>query len=395
MKVNKFYLGVIAATAIVVLMIPFIFKVVVFDNQNFTYDAKSIWGSFLGGYLGGVVTLISVIVTIVNLNNENTKTNEFNRHENSDIRRLSLLPFLIYNFIKTEIPACYREVPVGVDCEEIDINNPRVAYTMNIKNCGLGIAYDISYRLYIENKNSYDTEKIIDIVPNSGETYDRDFVFVLPKFESTQDDFNICLVVFYKDILKNQYAQEIPGHVSINKIESDKAEFMINVNFFESRPSKHILDEISYSFSETKNREDKLKEYIEFYSSRYTDSPDENLYNDMITMAEPLLKSFYECILVQVKEMFLIPHLEMGKGDLVGFKKIGNEEWEAVCYEKRAFTIDKSITYFLTIKFSLKNRKTRLSRIEICQNNLTDNNRKIMKFNLKVKRLNWKINRLL
>lgn len=85
----------------------------------------------------------------------------------------------------------------------------------------------------------------------------------------------------------------------------------------------------------------------------------------------------------------------MGKGDLVGFKKIGNEEWEMVCYAKRGFTIDKSITYFLTMKFNLKNRKTRLSRIEICQNDLTDNNMEIMKFNSKVKRLNWKINRLL
>lgn len=294
-NLNCWITGIIS----VFLIIPFIVKH--FCNMN-------LWITFLGGYLGGVVTLIGVIITIGNLNNENKKTNEFNKNENSDNQRLSLLPFLIYDFVKTEMPISYREVPLGVDYEEIDINSPRIAYIMNIKNCGLGLAYDITYQLHVEDETSYDTETIIDVVPVSDKTYDKEFVFVLPKFENITDGFNMCLVVFYKDILMNQYVQEIPGYVSINKTDSDEDD-ITNINFFEPRPLKHISDEISYSFKKTKNSEEKLLEYIEGYSSRYTDSPDENSANEIMAMSESILKLFYEYLLAQAKATFALPHL--------------------------------------------------------------------------------------
>lgn len=376
---------------ITLLMIVFIIIIPVIIKQLCDIN---LWVSFLGGYFGGVITLVGVAITIVNLNNENAKTNELNKQQNFDNRRLSILPFLLYDFVNKEMPECYRDIPVGVDYEDIDSNNPRIACTMSIKNCGAGQAYDVFYRMYVGDKSSYDTEKITDVLLVSSKTYDRDFVFTLPKIENLNlghNYFDIWLVLFYKDLMRNQYVQEIPGNVSIFKADTDK--LTTNINFFEPLPSKTDFDEMNYTFQKTKSSEEKLNVYKERYNLKYKSSPDDKSSDELLIIIEPLLQLFYEFLVLQAKEMLGIPHLEMGKGGLVGFNKLGDEKLEMVSYEKRGFTIDKSITYFLTIKLDLQDNKMSLTNIDICENTLVEDNSTIRKFNFAVKKSKRKINR--
>lgn len=179
--------------------------------------------------------------------------------------------------------------------------------------------------------------------------------------------------------------------MSIFKADTDK--LTTNINFFEPLPSKTDFDEMNYTFQKTKSSEEKLNVYKERYNLKYKSSPDDKSSDELLIIIEPLLQLFYEFLVLQAKEMLGIPHLEMGKGGLVGFNKLGDEKLEMVSYEKRGFTIDKSITYFLTIKLDLQDNKMSLTNIDICENTLVEDNSTIRKFNFAVKKSKRKINR--
>lgn len=71
------------AFIVVIILIPIFLDWLIFGNNIYSNLDNSTWASFLGGYLGGIATLIGVYITI----NENNKKLEIQR-------KLDVKPYL-------------------------------------------------------------------------------------------------------------------------------------------------------------------------------------------------------------------------------------------------------------------------------------------------------------
>ncbi len=70
------------------ILIPIIINYVIFNNNTYSAVDNNGWASFLGSYIGGSITLVGVVITILNQNKENEKALEYNKNEALNSKRL-------------------------------------------------------------------------------------------------------------------------------------------------------------------------------------------------------------------------------------------------------------------------------------------------------------------
>ncbi|AQR98127.1 hypothetical protein [Clostridium saccharoperbutylacetonicum] len=230
---NKRSIWKLLFIAIGIILIPFIL-----DNLYSTrvYDShltSSEWSSFNGGYigaiLGGIFTLTGIGITINFTREQAKKDREFQREQANEDRRLTIAPYLKYS-MKDNTSVKIEECQIEIDYWE---QNDNICMTrlMELKNIGVGAllelrVYDVTFKGIKVNCYSgveYDTlEKesqwyiLIDFRFRLDETKSKSEALV----ECSKRDGTLLFKIGYKDLLGNQYEQEIEMSVTIELISN-------------------------------------------------------------------------------------------------------------------------------------------------------------------------------
>lgn len=376
---------------IMIFTLPTLMNTFIFSNNIFSKVSNDGWASFLGGYIGAIITLAGVVITIWNLNKENLKTNDQNKQQLLEERRLSILPYLTYEFQYSELPEGYSVIPIGVDLSDDNFDYITKAQIMKINNYGLGAACDISFKIYVNGEDSDYYEDIVTLLPNSNKSYDKMLVFALPNNKYTLKkhmNYNLWIVIFYKDLLSNQYVQEISGSINIEPIQDTLGEFVYSFDLYSVREPRTIFDEISYSLPTWFNREKNLDDFIK---NELLDVYNENKENELDQFLSEkglcVLERFENQLVSYAKETFNLPHLKAGRGDLIGFKKLSDKKWQTVYFSERGLNLENVIIYFVVIDLDLNNCVAKISDIKIHDNTLSEDEKLIDKFNKKIMKM--------
>ncbi|NLI53050.1 MAG: hypothetical protein GX417_01855 [Clostridiales bacterium] len=204
------------------------------DVNSFIWmETDNDWIGFWGGYLGGIVTLFGVFLTIM-----------FTRKDEATRQKLSIRPYIniesLYNNNITE----FHSTPLEVCVDELsDTNSNDYSIRINeliilckIKNVGSGTAINCRMkRFYFENKCFDSTTKILPALQMDGTSYirvemsninlqrkDLSLRF-LNGNKNLKDDLSnkedskafVKLELSFEDLLGNQLAQEYIIYIQI------------------------------------------------------------------------------------------------------------------------------------------------------------------------------------
>lgn len=383
------YLLIVLFLIAIAIVIPFIIEERVFDSEVPSKVSNDGWASFLGGFIGSIIALLGVILTIENLKLENKKSNEQNEKRILKEKRLEVIPYLSYSFNDAEAPESYSLIPVGIEDYDIEYDYFVKAHSIKVTNFGLGAACRLFCKIYIKNENeNISSEEFSPLLPNLGSECKQSLVFALPRYDDVEhEQYRICVVFFYKDILGNQYYQEIFGIITIDKFECVEEKDLYSIHFDEAEQYEFLPKEKSYEIPSWFNRDETVDEYIRTGFTDYSYELGEALENFMSLKGIKVLNLFESRLLNKAKEFFELPHLDMGRGDLVGAKEIADDRWEYIVFRERAYNLEKKIIYFVTIDIDLNLDKCKVKSLNIYENTLSDNEKLISKFSSKVKRL--------
>ena len=92
-KKIKFWLMIVACMVLVILF-PIFMDIFILGNDIPSNISNSDWASFIGSYIGGIATIIAVVITIWHTTKENNERMIQAGLENRENRRKSIKPFL-------------------------------------------------------------------------------------------------------------------------------------------------------------------------------------------------------------------------------------------------------------------------------------------------------------
>ncbi len=188
---------------------------------HFPSDGKKLESEnyFLGiaQMLGGLLTVIGVYLTIKQ--EEKIRKSEEKNYDNKikEQLRLENLPVLKFNINNDKISN--SGTVKYIDCDS-DEDSYHEQLNINIKNVGLGSAQNIYYQLIIgiDNDGSRMGQENLIIEPKEEVT--KTIYFRIPKVK-TDYYKRLTIVVFYSDLLNNNYVQVLSGYISVSYCESD------------------------------------------------------------------------------------------------------------------------------------------------------------------------------
>lgn len=218
---------------------------------HFPSDGKKLKSEnyFLGiaQMLGGLLTVIGVYLTIKQ--EEKIRKSEEKNYDNKikEQLRLENLPVLKFNINNDEISN-------GGIVKYIDCNSDEDSYhkqlNINIKNVGLGSAQNIYYQLIIgiDNDGSKMGQENLIIEPKEEVT--ETIYFRIPK-EKTDYYKRLTIVVFYSDLLNNNYVQVLDGSISISYCEVDGiVEYTPEIHAAATKTNERIGENYKYELPE-------------------------------------------------------------------------------------------------------------------------------------------------
>ena len=236
----------------------------------------------LGGLLAGSLTVMGVSWTISNQDKARAEDAIFaEEHRKDDIRqaeerqkeqfRIENLPVFEYRTDQKPINPLhtdsgfftYVDCPYSLKTDE-SINSHLNLYLTNI---GFSAAHIRSVHLIV--KHDEDGEKTIkvgneDIFVSRGNTFSVQVLFYLSKKQEYRASLKV--VVFYSDLIGNQYMQEYDGNISSYNTNNN-----ITADASISNQSDYMIlsDQFEYSIpQETANLHEKRNSAIKFYANR-------------------------------------------------------------------------------------------------------------------------------
>lgn len=248
MKVNNKYLiygTFILVVSIAIMAVPILIDFFVIGNNFPSNISNSDWVGFLGSYIGSLIgsiaTLVGIIVTLRFTKEQSNYERNFQQLQTNEDRRLLLAPYLKYNMIKTK---CDIKHDINI-LQVIDEDyNTYANATISIKNIGMGplldfkidnITFkDVKLNFTIDGSNDVlekDSEwfMLIDLRFKLDEIRSDELIENQPgslvKFSAPLKYLNkggtLCFNIGYKDLLSNQYEQDLKISMSI-ALEGDK-----------------------------------------------------------------------------------------------------------------------------------------------------------------------------
>lgn len=193
---------IIIIIVVILIILPLLIEKFIVNNEFLSKASNDGWIAFLGSYIGGIIggmgTLIAMVVTTRETRSIQRKNEEyiFKREHLEDVKRNKPLLML-------------KEMDAGTKWRsEVRFNIGMVdTYSLilfEIKNVGLGIAKDITFKSKSKNKIEYSYNNVLlngDSIVNLsiyGCYFDKDAVY---NNEET-------LIISYRDIFDNLYSVE-------------------------------------------------------------------------------------------------------------------------------------------------------------------------------------------
>lgn len=204
---TKVYIVILCIVIIIFLFfVPLMLDWFVFGNDIHSNLTNGEWAGFLGSYIGaligGIVSIIGIILTI----RYTQKEIELSYKQYEEQKRLHNLPILdceLHGYCVGK-----EDGALEIRSEYTFQNNEWIPYTMNFKiyNIGIGAATNLAYAMDVDEKRqdgtfweqNNRTIKCNDYIIQS-------VVIFLPQGKT----LNFSMILLYKDVLGNQYEKKI------------------------------------------------------------------------------------------------------------------------------------------------------------------------------------------
>lgn len=219
MRYFKWFIGVI----IIIFGIPLFLEFCIFRNDFPSVLKNSEWASFLGSFLGGLISLVGIYLTI-----------KYTQAENKKERELMYKPHIRICACKPDEKFDYICIPTKSNC----------CYTENGKNCGIGIKiknvglgplinFSLSEFKYVHKRNGevicpikyghddfFEKEEILQLYFEFDlDIHDKDLEGILPqdtnkilKFMNYGGEFSF--VIKGNDLSGEPYIKKVKIHIS-------------------------------------------------------------------------------------------------------------------------------------------------------------------------------------
>ena len=234
---------------LIILVLPLFIDLCIFGNSFPSNLKNSEWAGFLGSYIGAligsIVTLLGIGITLKFTREEATRDREFQQQQTNEDRRLSLAPYLKYTMCKKTLLKEKHDIDIFYIID--DNENTFVNATIELKNIGMGAlldlkVYDITFKnieIKYELNSVYEIlEKgsqwlmLIDLRLRLDEIKDESIIEnkevpigslyrYSPPPEYKNKGGNLSFKIQYKDLIGNQYEQDIEIYMSISLEGSD------------------------------------------------------------------------------------------------------------------------------------------------------------------------------
>ncbi|MGG0277786.1 hypothetical protein [Bacillus rhizoplanae] len=191
----------------VTLLLPFITNFLV-THLNLEDEYRNEYVGFFGNYLGSIVTIVGVWLTI-----------RFTTKEENENRRLQIIPYIETSFTESELTIGQnpdREKELRIEVGDWENQNKRITGHLKLQNVGLGSAIDVKiHDVFFENQPFLNVP-VINVLKQDGDTsIGVEISLVLPDTlrktiaELKSQSKELHMKLSYKDLLGNTYIQKL------------------------------------------------------------------------------------------------------------------------------------------------------------------------------------------
>lgn len=303
--------------------------------------------------LGGLFTVIGVYLTLIEEGKMREKENQDSLKQLKEQVRLDHIAFLKYDITYEAEPTKSANALYTLESRE----GPTVFKTLNIdiKNTGLGSAFNLSYQIIFGIKNEYINKPIVSILEPK-DTYNEVIELEIPC-----DDENyykrITLIIYYEDIYGNNYMQKLEGAVCTTySIYDDKKEIDINLTLSSYEKAFQVENNHVYMVPKEEIEAEKEKTEYEELKKRLKEIISEE---DQI-LVERIIRDYMSKIkyLSTIVEETITDITAYGGQDQIeNYEKIRNQTY-LVTYLEGIFENDKAKIYCRSIfKVNIKSEE--------------------------------------
>lgn len=220
-KSNQDLINVLVCFGIL-LSVATVIVAIITKVEGFPVSTDNVWIGYYGSLIGGVITLVGVVLTL----SENRKQNQEN------IEQLNK-PVLIFNFE-------YQQGGWAQDRNKQFINgnfNDAILLTEHDSDANVTFATEIS----LENASAVALNVMFEVYVDGIIKYEKnpDFLIAIDKkpfyyyINTFQKDYNekheVIFKVFFEDMLGHQYSQELNYHIIDTEIKDVKVKKPIKI----------------------------------------------------------------------------------------------------------------------------------------------------------------------
>ncbi len=235
---NIFLISIIVL--FVLILLPYLIDLCVFGNSISSNLTNAEWASFLGGYIGaligGIISLVGIILTI-----------RFTKLENKKDRELQFRPYFVLWYDKTGNIKNVDIIDILIhQFEDSEERGPIVKGAVYFKNIGVGPAIDCKVEIApieAQRKSKFRGSNAVFSAFESGKTMalgiqlymgfeniPKDSLDIVngryqPKAEvfNKYKNFEIKVTITYSDMLNNRFCQSIvlESHIRINVMNGE------------------------------------------------------------------------------------------------------------------------------------------------------------------------------
>ena len=381
MKIKK-----IIGIGIILLIVPIFIKSMIYKNVDTSQISGDGWFSFLGAYIGGALTLIGVLITIMHTELESDRIEKRYDKRLKDEKRMEFIPYLKCEFVETSLEAD-SHFDLRENIESTSVNSTiNITKNLEVKNYGFGPAIDVRLTCFINGKQTNVYTKITSIIYNDKniEVHNHIVSFSVDKKEA-----DIVMVLFYKDILGNNYAQEVRGVLFFYEdCELGQSNIPLYDLQFEAELAPRVIaDETSFTLAKWYGDDECLNEFVNKFFNKYekVESRNKCNTNDLQEYDVSIIECFIRRVKIIGKEVFGL-HLGFGKGDIIERRrnKYGEDIW--IYFMEIGLSKARSVEIFLGLNLEYKDRSVRIIKMETYNNTISDDEKKNKKFERELKK---------
>lgn len=331
--------------------------------------------------LGGLFTVIGVYFTIKE-EEKIRKIDELNAEnklkEQLRLENLPVLKFKCNNDVISNSGNVYY-----VDCTDENDETCRAQLNLEIKNVGLGSAQNIWFQKIIGIENDNSRSGIENQIIEPKETINNTMYFVMPK--NKVDLYKrLTILVFYDDLLGNQYMQKLDGSISFSCCESN-GNIEYNPNVFVAVNAKYekIGNNYKYEIPQEIIEEelDRIK-YEEENKDIYERIPDKDKIDELIVDYLKGQINFSDLLVKNLKSL----KFSGGGGGISNYNFIKRNIYDVTIFDEACINRKECIKCETKLRINIKTEEIKCISKQIVKCTLKIKKRELNKLNKEINR---------